>query len=87
MDELEIELALKALSSHVLYMGTKDSRQLIRDMESLGVEPWEIEQAVGRVLAEAGTPLTPSAILRELKAGKLMRRQRSSRGLGGRVAL
>lgn len=87
MGELEIELALKALPSHVSYMGTADSRQFIRDMESLGVEQWEIEQAVQRVLADAGTSLTPSAILRELKAGKVMRRQRNSRGLGGRVSL
>ena len=87
MGELEIELALKALDSYVLYMGTADSRQLIRDMESLGVEHWAIEQAVGRVLADVGTPLTPAAILRELKAGKVMRRQRNARGLGGRVAL
>lgn len=87
MGELEIEIALKALPSPVLYMGTADSRQMIRNMESLGVEEWELGQAVDRVLAEAGLPLTPAAILRELKAGKVMRQQRRSRGLGGRVAL
>jgi uncharacterized protein (DUF2236 family) len=87
MGELEIELALKALPSRVYYMGTADSRQFIRDMESLGVEPWELEQAVQRVLADTGTSLTPAAILRELKAGRIKLQQRRARGLGGRVAL
>jgi hypothetical protein len=88
MGELEIELMLKEFESPpVLYMQTKETRQLIRNMEALGVERWEIDQAVEQVRKDPTLPLTPAAILRELQAGRIKRQQRRARGLGGRVAL
>lgn len=88
MGELEIELMLNEFESPpVLYMQTKETRQLIRNMEALGVERWEIDQAVAQVRRDPALPLTPAAILRELQAGRIKRQQRRARGLGGRVAL
>lgn len=87
MDELEIELALRALPEQVHYMGTAESRQFIRDMESLRVEPWELSQAAKRAMEDASKDLTPAAILREVRAGREKRRQRVARGYGGQVAL
>jgi hypothetical protein len=88
MGELEIELMLKDFDSPpVLYMQTQETRQLIRNMEALGVEGWEIEQAVEQVRKDPTLPLTPAAILRELHVGRIKRQQRRARGLGSRVAL
>lgn len=88
MGELEIELMLKEFDNPpVLYMQTKDTRELIRNMEAMRVEGWEIEQAVAQVRKDPASPLTPGAILRELQVVRLKRQQRNARGLGSRVAL
>lgn len=88
MGELEIELMLKEFDNPpVLYMQTKETRQLIRNMEAMRVEGWEIEQAVEQVRKDPTSPLTPAAILRELHSVRIKRQQRNARGLGSRVAL
>ncbi|MDT7516048.1 hypothetical protein [Rhodoferax mekongensis] len=81
MGELEIVIALNAVKNPpVLFVEHQNSRQYLQNMEALGIKEQELAETIERLQMDRTIPLTPSAILHELRRAKAPKQMPFARG-------